>query len=56
MSVDTEAQKARISLKAIESLLYTCKSPQLLIQLNQTLDRVLSEFRQAMPAEQGLVI
>ena len=36
--------------------MYTCNNPQLLVQLNQTLDRVLSEFRQALSAEQGLII
>ena len=56
MNVDTVAQTARISLKAIESLTYTCNSPQLLNELNQKLDQILSDFRQALPAEQGLVI
>ena len=55
-NLDTEAQRARISLKAIESLTYTCNNPQPLIKLNQNLHRILSEFRQALPAEQGLVI
>ena len=52
----TEAQKARITLKAIESLTYTCSNPKLLLQLNQTLNRVLSEFRQSLPTEEGIVI
>ncbi len=53
VDVNTEAQKARITLKAIENLTYTCSNPQLLLQLNQTLDRVLSEFRQSLPTEKG---
>jgi hypothetical protein len=56
LNVDTVAQTARISLKAIESLTYTCNSPQLLIELNQKLDQILSDFRHALPAEQGIVI
>ena len=56
MNVDTVAQTARIFLKAIESLTYTCNNPQLLIELNQKLDQILSDFRHALPAEQGLVI
>lgn len=51
-----EAQKTRISLKAIESLTYTCNNHQLLVQLNQTLDGILLQFRQALPVEQGLVL
>lgn len=56
MNVDAVAQTARISLKAIESLTYTCNNPQLLIELNQKLDQILSDFRHTLPAEQGLVI
>lgn len=56
MNADNVAQTARIFLKAIESLTYTCNNPQLLIELNQKLDQVLSDFRKALPAEQGLVI
>ena len=36
--------------------MYTCNSPQLLIELNEKLNQILSDFRQALPAEQGLVI
>lgn len=49
MNTDTVAQMARISLKAIESLTYTTA-------LNQKLNQILSDLRQALPAEQGLVI
>ena len=43
-------------MKAIESLTYTCNSPQVLTELNQKLNQILSDLRQALPAEQGLVI
>ena len=49
MNTDTVAQMARISLKAIESLTYTTA-------LNQKLNQILSDLRQALPAEQGMVI
>ena len=45
-----------MSLKAIESLTYTCNEPELLLQLNKTLDDVLLKFRRGLPSEQGLVV
>lgn len=51
-----EAMKARINLKAIESLTYTCTDPQLLKQLNSQLQGILNEFRGSLPEEEGLVI
>ena len=51
-----EAMKARINLKAIESLTYTCSDPQLLKQLNSQLQGILNEFRGSLPEEEGLVI
>lgn len=51
-----EAQKVRITLKAIEGLTYTCSNQKLLSDLNQSLDHALLEFRNKLPCEQGLVI
>ena len=54
--VRNEAQKARINLKAIESLTYVCTDAQELVKLNETLSSVLVEFKKALPAEQGVVV
>lgn len=51
-----EAMKARITLKAIESLTYTCSDPQLLKDLNNKLQRVMQDFRSSLPESEGLVI
>lgn len=48
--------KARINLKAIESLTYTCTDPQLLKQLSSQLQGILNEFRGSLPEEEGLRI
>lgn len=56
VGVEKEAQKARITLKAIESLTYTCSVYEPLVQLNQALDSVFSKFKSELPQEEGLVI
>ncbi len=54
--MEHEAQKARITLKAIESLTYTCSEHEILFKLNRSLDSLLLEFRKELPHEEGLVI
>lgn len=51
-----ESAKARITLKAIESLTYTCTDPQLLKDLNIELERTFTTFRSSLPEAEGLVI
>ena len=51
-----EATKARVNLKAIESLTYTCTDPQLLRKLNIQLQSIMNEFRSNLPENEGLVI
>ena len=51
-----EAQNARITLKAIESLTYECSDGALLKELNTKLKHVMEEFRSKLPTAEGLVI
>ena len=51
-----EAQNARITLKAIESLTYECSDGVLLKELNTKLKHVMEEFRSKLPVAEGLVI
>ena len=51
-----QSAKARITLKAIESLTYTCTDPQLLRKLNVELERAFGDFRSSLPEAEGLVI
>lgn len=48
--------KARVNLKAIESLTYSCTEPQLLRKLNIQLQSIMNEFRSNLPENEGLVI
>ena len=48
--------KARVNLKAIESLTYTCMDPQLLRKLNNQLQSITNDFRSNLPENEGLVI
>ena len=47
--------KARITLKAIESLTYTCTDPQQK-KLNNQLQDVMNDFQGSLPESEGLVI
>lgn len=51
-----EAQNARITLKTIESLTYECSDGVLLKELNAKLKHVMEEFRNKLPAADGLVL
>ena len=48
--------KARITLKALESLTYTCTDPHLLKELNTQLQTIMNKFRSSLPESEGLVI
>ena len=50
-----EAQNARITLKAIESLTYECLDGAFLRELNTKLKHVMEEFQSKLPTA-GLVI
>ena len=56
MDVKTQAQKVRITLKAIEGLTYVCTDALLLEDTNRKLESVLSDLRSALPAADGLVV
>ena len=48
--------KARVNLKAIESLTYTCTDPQLLRTLNNQLQSIMNDFRSNLPENEGIVV
>ena len=56
MDVKLQAQKVRITLKALEGLTYVCTDALLLQDVNKKLECVMSDMRSALPASDGLVV
>ena len=44
-SVKVEGERARIALKVLETLTYSCDSPQDLYQLTSQVEELVTEFR-----------
>lgn len=55
-SLKTTAQKARIILKEIESLTYTCSSTSDLLLLGQQLEDLKTAFQVKLPHNEGIII
>ena len=51
-----EAETARITLKVLETLTYSCEDVQALVKLNKTLDETVATFKRALPNTEGLII
>ena len=56
MDIKLQAQKVRITLKALEGLTYVCTDAHLLEDTNRKLECLLSNMRSSLPASDGLVI
>ena len=56
LDVKLQAQKVRITLKALEGLTYVCTDAFLLEDINKKLDGVMANVRSTLPAADGLVI
>ena len=55
-SLKAAAQKARITLKEIESLTYTCTSTTDLVLLGQQLDDMKTSFQSKLPLSESIII
>ena len=51
-----EAETARIMLKILETLTYSCEDVQVLVKLNKALDETVATFKRALPNTEGLII
>ena len=56
MDVKLQAQKVRVTLKALEGLTYVCTDVLLLEDINKKLEGVMADVRSTLPAADGLVI
>ena len=52
-SVKVEGERARIALKVLETLTYSCDSPQDLYQLTSQVEELVTEFRGKLPQSEG---
>ena len=56
LDVKLQAQKVRVTLKALEGLTYVCTDALLLEDINKKLEGVMADVRSTLPAADGLVI
>ena len=52
----TEGQKARETLKIIETLTYTCDDGDALSDLNCKLNEALFQFKECIPSSEGIIV
>ena len=55
-SLKLEGERARTSLKVLQTLTYTCTSPQDLRDLTTTVERLITDFRQKLPKLEGIIL
>ena len=55
-SVKVEGERARIALKVLETLTYSCDSPQDLYQLTSQVEELVTEFRGKLPQSEGIIL
>lgn len=48
--------KARIALKSLETLTYSCTDAEMLLEVEERLQRLLQDLKAQLPQEEGLVI
>ena len=56
VSTKVAGEKARIMLKTLETLSYSCNDSKPLVDLGKKLQLLLQEFQQQLPQEEGLVV
>ena len=54
--LQSEGQRARTNLKALESLTFNCTSPDQLQWLNTQIDVITVQFKSTLPTTEGLVV
>ena len=55
-SLKLEGERARTSLKVLQTLTYACTSPQDLHDLTTTVERLITEFKEKLPKLEGIVL
>ena len=55
-SVKVEGERARIALKVLETLTYSCDSPQDLYQLTSQVEELVTKFRGKLPQSEGIIL
>ena len=48
--------KARIALKSLETLTYSCTDAEMLLEVEERLQSLLQDLKAQLPQEEGLVI
>ena len=56
VSSKVAAERARITLKSLETLTYSCTDANVLLELEQHLQSLVQDLRLQLPQEEGLVI
>ncbi len=56
MSSRKAGERARITLKSLETLSYSCSDSKLLLDFGDKLQVLLGEFRDQLPQEEGLIV
>ena len=51
-----EGERARTTLKVLETMTYSCTSPQDLHNLMTKVERLISEFREKLPKSEGIIL
>ena len=51
-----EGERARTTLKVLETMTYSCTSPQDLHNLMIKVERLISEFREKLPKSEGIIL
>ena len=51
-----EGERARTSLKVLQTLTYSCNSPKDLHELTTTVEKLITDFRRKLPKLEGIVL
>lgn len=55
-SLKQEGEQARISLKTLESLTYSCVNPDDLHEVGDEIEKIIAFLREKLPSSEGLII
>ena len=51
-----EGERARTTLKVLQTLTYSCTSPQALYELAAKVERLINDFRGKLPQSEGIIL
>ena len=55
-SLKQEGERARTTLKVLETMTYSCTSPQDLYELATKVERLITDFRGKLPQSEGIIL